>query len=248
MLDVTDPARSPPLPSGSPTRWGRRLEAWSTTPGSPSGPAGDAADRGPPPPARDQPDGQVEVTQAMLPAIRRAARADRLRQLGRRPHGAPFTGAYHASKFGIEAVGDCLRQELRPWSIEVSLIEPGSVATPIWDGAGGSPTRSRARTRRPGGALRLGDREVPRDRPARGRAGHAPEKVAEAIEHALTASPPQTRYLVGARPRSRLRLACPTASSIASSRHDRAPHHSGAFSGYRARGRTDAAHLYWPTD
>ena len=36
-------------------------------------------------------------------------------------------------KFGLEAVGDVFRQELRPWGIGVSLVEPGSIATPIWE-------------------------------------------------------------------------------------------------------------------
>ena len=44
-----------------------------------------------------------------------------------------MNGAYHAAKFGIEAVGDVFRQELRPWGISVSIVEPGSIATPIWE-------------------------------------------------------------------------------------------------------------------
>ena len=44
-----------------------------------------------------------------------------------------MTGAYHAAKFGIEAVGDVFRQELRPWGISVSIVEPGSIDTPIWE-------------------------------------------------------------------------------------------------------------------
>ena len=45
----------------------------------------------------------------------------------------PMFGAYHAAKFGLEAVGDVFRQELRPWGIRVSVVEPGSIATPIWE-------------------------------------------------------------------------------------------------------------------
>ena len=44
-----------------------------------------------------------------------------------------MNGAYHAAKFGIEAVGDVFRQELRPWGISVSIVEPGSIKTPIWE-------------------------------------------------------------------------------------------------------------------
>ena len=45
----------------------------------------------------------------------------------------PFVSPYNASKHAIEAIGDSLRQEMRPFGVEVSIIEPGSVATPIWD-------------------------------------------------------------------------------------------------------------------
>jgi short-subunit dehydrogenase len=44
----------------------------------------------------------------------------------------PGSGAYDASKFAIEAITDALRMELQPCKISVSVIEPGSIATPIW--------------------------------------------------------------------------------------------------------------------
>jgi NAD(P)-dependent dehydrogenase (short-subunit alcohol dehydrogenase family) len=75
----------------------------------------------------------VAVTKAMLPAIRRApGRIVFISSIGGRI-AFPMNGAYHAAKFGIEAVGDVLRQELRPWGISVSIVEPGSIATPIWE-------------------------------------------------------------------------------------------------------------------
>ena len=46
-----------------------------------------------------------------------------------------FAGAYHASKFAIEAVADVWRQELDPEGIDVILIEPSAISTPIWDKA-----------------------------------------------------------------------------------------------------------------
>src|SRR5690606_26464033 len=42
-------------------------------------------------------------------------------------------GAYAASKFALEAVADAFRRELRPHGVQVSLVEPGRIATPIWD-------------------------------------------------------------------------------------------------------------------
>jgi NAD(P)-dependent dehydrogenase (short-subunit alcohol dehydrogenase family) len=152
--------------------------------------------------------GQVEVTQAMLPALRLAGgRIVFVSSVGGRT-ALPFTGAYHASKFGIEAVGDSLRQELRPWGIEVSLIEPGSVATPIWDK--GLEEADEISERVPAhhdslyGAKIERYRETVRKVAAR---GVAPEQVAEAIEHALTASRPKTRYLIGRQAKIQARLA-----------------------------------------
>ena len=73
------------------------------------------------------------MTQALLPQIRIArGRIVFISSIGGRI-AFPLTGAYHAAKFGVEAVGDVFRQELRPWGISVSLVEPGSIDTPIWD-------------------------------------------------------------------------------------------------------------------
>lgn len=45
----------------------------------------------------------------------------------------PFMGAYAASKHALEALADAFRMELRPWRLPVALVQPDSVATPIWD-------------------------------------------------------------------------------------------------------------------
>jgi NAD(P)-dependent dehydrogenase (short-subunit alcohol dehydrogenase family) len=142
--------------------------------------------------------GQVAVTQAMLPAIRRAGgRIVFVSSAGGRM-ALPFGGPYHAAKFGLEAVADSLRQELRPWRIEVSVIEPGSIDTPIWERAVSSydemAGRAPARQEELYGRRLAGLREGARRTAAR---GIAPEKVAERIEHALTAPRPRTRYRVG---------------------------------------------------
>ncbi len=48
---------------------------------------------------------------------------------------SPFMGPYAASKYALEALSDSLRRELYMYDIEVVLIEPGSIATPLWDKA-----------------------------------------------------------------------------------------------------------------
>ena len=141
---------------------------------------------------------QLAVTQAMLPAIRTArGRIVMVSSMGGRV-ALPFTGAYHAAKFGLEGLGDSLRQELAPWGIKVVLIEPGSIDTPIWSRgeedadkilSGASP-----RLHELYGAAIEKYRQVVKDTAER---GIPPEKVAAKIEDALTAGRPSTRYLIG---------------------------------------------------
>ena len=76
--------------------------------------------------------GQVAVTQAFLPLIRRGkGRIVNVGSIGGRVV-LPLHGAYSASKFGMEAVSDALRLELRQWSIPVSHIDPGATETAIF--------------------------------------------------------------------------------------------------------------------
>jgi NAD(P)-dependent dehydrogenase (short-subunit alcohol dehydrogenase family) len=141
--------------------------------------------------------GHVAVTQAMLPAIRRAGgRVVFISSIGGRM-ALPLTGAYHAAKFGIEAVGDVFRQELRPWGLRVSIVEPGSIDTPIWER--GERTADEIGARSPQRESLYGRaienyRKVIRDTAER---GIPPQKVAKVIEHALSAKRPRSRYLVG---------------------------------------------------
>jgi NAD(P)-dependent dehydrogenase (short-subunit alcohol dehydrogenase family) len=154
----------------------------------------------------------VAVTQAMLPAIRKArGRIVFISSIGGRI-AFPLTGAYHAAKFGIEAVGDVFRQELRPWDISVSIVEPGSIDTPIWNR--GEATADEIGTRSPQREALYGKaiesyRKVVKSTAER---GIPPEKVAKTIEHALSASRPRSRYLVGidAKVQARIRPLIPT--------------------------------------
>ncbi len=155
--------------------------------------------------------GQVAVTQALLPRIRAArGRIVFISSIGGRI-AFPLTGAYHAAKFGVEAVGDVFRQELRSWGISVSVIEPGSIDTPIWDR--GERAADEMGGRSPGreelyGKVIAGYRKVIKDLAER---GIPPEKVADVIAHALTARRPRTRYLVGldAKVQARLKIVIP---------------------------------------
>jgi NAD(P)-dependent dehydrogenase (short-subunit alcohol dehydrogenase family) len=139
---------------------------------------------------------QVAVTQAMLPALRHArGRIVFVSSIGGRVAMA-FTAPYAASKHAIEALGDALRVELRTSNIQVTLVEPGSVATPIWDKGKAAAERVSIPLELAAqyGHVRAAMDKVLEDTARR---GVAPELVAETIERALTAKRMKARYLVG---------------------------------------------------
>jgi len=103
----------------------------------------------------------------------------------------PLMGWYCASKHGLEAMTDALRMEVAPYGITVSLVEPGSFGTGIWDGArypGDAATESYAaayeRARR---TTSTGMQVMP-----------DPVWVARTVRLALGTPVPLARYLVGA--------------------------------------------------
>ncbi len=152
--------------------------------------------------------GQVAVTQAFMPLLRTArGRIVFVGSIGGRV-AVPLIGAYAASKFALEGVSDVLRRELRPWGMHVSIIEPATIATPIWDKGVGSADALIERMG-PQAAERYGPLiATVRTASAQGaRNGLPPDAVAKDVEHALTAKRPRTRYLVGREAKSRGALA-----------------------------------------
>jgi NAD(P)-dependent dehydrogenase (short-subunit alcohol dehydrogenase family) len=141
--------------------------------------------------------GQVAVTQAFVPLLRRAR--GRIVNMGSVSGlvSMPFMGPYSASKYALEAVTDALRLELAPWGIGVVIIEPGTVATPIWDKSGqaaadlwaGYPPEAQALY----GGVFEGLRKTVVEQ---GKRGIPPARVAQAVMRALTAEQPRTRYVV----------------------------------------------------
>jgi NAD(P)-dependent dehydrogenase (short-subunit alcohol dehydrogenase family) len=153
--------------------------------------------------------GQAAVTQAFLPAVRRAhGRIVNVSSIGGRV-ALPLVGAYNASKFGLEGLSDALRRELRPQGIDVILIEPGGVKTPIWEK--GEELADEMLEGVPPEAERLYGQLIEtvraRTRRIATETGDDPREVAEVIGTALTASRPRTRYLVGRDAKLRARLA-----------------------------------------
>jgi NAD(P)-dependent dehydrogenase (short-subunit alcohol dehydrogenase family) len=142
--------------------------------------------------------GPVAVTQAFLPLVRTGrGRIVFVTSIGG-IFAAPIIGPYAASKHALEAIGDSLRVELRPWGIGVSIVEPGAVATEIFSKsrtladeiiAGIGPE---ARERYETAARAVLDRFNGFERQAL-----PADRVARKIEHALLSPRPRTRYLVG---------------------------------------------------
>ena len=142
--------------------------------------------------------GPVAMIQAFLPLIRRGGgRIVNVGSIG----GLlvlPLNGAYSASKFGIRAVSDALRLELRQWSIHVSLIEVAPVKTAIFDKTYAELDRLEQRLGEAG--YRLYEEQAAAVRTATEKAAadaDPPLVIAKAIADALTSDKPKTRYLVG---------------------------------------------------
>lgn len=142
--------------------------------------------------------GQVAVTQACLPLLRRGqGRVVNISSISGKVT-APLFGPYSTSKFALEAFSDALRRELAPWDIHVASIEPGAIKTPIWQK--GVARADEMLAKLPAQAhefygpamqrtLGFGRRSDER--------GIHPDAVAEAVHHALTARRPRTRYAMG---------------------------------------------------
>jgi NAD(P)-dependent dehydrogenase (short-subunit alcohol dehydrogenase family) len=141
--------------------------------------------------------GQLQVTQAFAPLL--GARQPQSAAPGRIVNmssiagrfASPFLGAYNASKFALEGMSDALRRELKAYGIDVILIEPGMIATPIWDKADGADFSGFDETIYGPAARRMQKWAV-----EEGRAAPGPQIVADAVLRALTAPRPPLRIPV----------------------------------------------------
>lgn len=142
--------------------------------------------------------GQVAVTQEFVAMVRAArGRVVFISSIGDRG-GLAFLSPYNASKAAISAVADSLRQEMRPFGVEVSIVEPGSIATEIW-GKGEAGAGELREAIGPAMLELYGERldQVRKLAAKTGAAGLPPAEVAKVVEHALMAAKPKTRYVIG---------------------------------------------------
>jgi len=142
--------------------------------------------------------GQLTVTQACLPLLRVGRGRILMMSSVSGLIASPFLGPYTASKFALEALSDALRVELRPWGISVILVEPGVIATPIWEK---SLTVADERiARMPEEARIYYGEAIERVRSFARHSennGLPAEAVSRVVAEALSASRPRARYLVG---------------------------------------------------
>jgi len=142
--------------------------------------------------------GQVAVIQAFMPLLRQGrGRIVNISSVGGRSV-LPFQGAYSASKHALEAISDALRLELREWAIQVAIIEPGAIRTPIWEK--GFKRANDMIAQFPDEGLDLYRYLIGKMKAAASEAARTANDVSmvvAAVDHAMTSPKPKTRYVVG---------------------------------------------------
>ena len=107
----------------------------------------------------------------------------------------PFMAPYCTSKFGLEGLSESLRRELLPFGVDVIVVAPGAVATPIWDKADEIDVAPYAGTVYGPALDRLRAYML-----SLGRSGLPPERIGEVVHTALTTARPKVRYTVTPQP------------------------------------------------
>ncbi|HEY2446950.1 MAG TPA: SDR family NAD(P)-dependent oxidoreductase [Rhizomicrobium sp.] len=141
--------------------------------------------------------GQLIVTQSFAPLLAKHASAENrpgrivmISSVGGK-NASPFVGPYNASKFALEGFSESLRRELMLLGIDVVVVAPGAVATPIWDKAEQVDVSRYANTPYAAPLNAVRDYML-----VNGRKGLKPERLGLAVWQALTVPKPKTRYVV----------------------------------------------------
>ena len=141
--------------------------------------------------------GLVRMCQLVLPSMREAGRG---RIVNISSMGGKLTfpggGVYHGTKYAVEALSDVLRFEVKGFGVDVSIIEPGLIRSNFAETAVGSVTQDGGPYAAFNAAVSASTASV-YEGPL-GRLGGEPDAVAKAIEKAVTARRPRTRYPVTA--------------------------------------------------
>ena len=148
---------------------------------------------------------QLTVTQAFAPLLgahraRQGApgRIVMISSVGGK-NALPLSGPYAASKFGLEGFSESLRRELMVFGIDVIVVAPGAVATPIWDKAEEFDVTPFASTPYAEAIKVMRSFMI-----SLGRKGLPPERIGETVKTALTIANPKVRYTVAPNPMQQL--------------------------------------------
>lgn len=141
--------------------------------------------------------GQLIVTQAFAPLLgatpdakgKQPGRICMMSSVGGKV-GMPFVGPYNTSKFALEGLSESLRRELMIYGVDVIVIAPGAIATPIWDKADAIDVSRYANT-----PFAKSLNKVKGYMLEMGRKGFPPERIGEVVHTALTTANPKTRYI-----------------------------------------------------
>jgi NADP-dependent 3-hydroxy acid dehydrogenase YdfG len=142
--------------------------------------------------------GLVRMCQLVLPGMRKAGtgRIVNISSMGGRLV-FPGGGAYHGTKFAVEAISDALRFEVKNFGVHVSIIEPGLIKTQFGETAHGSvPQQGDGPYAEFNAAVAKTTAEAYEGPMAK--LGAGPEAVAKVVEKAITSRRPRTRYPVTA--------------------------------------------------
>ena len=139
--------------------------------------------------------GAARLTQLVLPHMRaqRSGTIVNITSMGGRIY-TSLGAWYHATKFALEALSDCLRMELKPFGIDVVVIEPGGVRSE-WGGIAAQKVRAVSGT---GPYAPQGNAMADSlSSEATERRLSSPDLIAKTIVKSLRARRPKTRYAVG---------------------------------------------------
>ena len=139
--------------------------------------------------------GAARLIQLALPHMRaqRSGTIVNITSMGGKIY-TPLGGWYHATKFALEALSDCLRLEVKPFGIDVVVIEPGGIRTE-WPGIAAGKLRKASS----GGpyAKQADAVAATLSSETTARRSSPPALIADTIARAVTARRPRTRYVTG---------------------------------------------------
>jgi NAD(P)-dependent dehydrogenase (short-subunit alcohol dehydrogenase family) len=137
--------------------------------------------------------GLARMTQLVLPTMRaqKSGTIVNVSSIGGKMH-EPLGSWYHATKFAVEGLSDCLRMEVKPFGIRVVVIEPGAIATE-WGGIAADSMEKAS------GHTAYAEQTVRHLKLFRGgiKSAASPQVVADAILSAVQSRNPKTRYIMG---------------------------------------------------